>query len=100
MNYNTDSEDEWLKIEESFKTVKKTVKLKSDYDKGNLKLTPLEKKIHEAKSTYDKLNLKYSDEYGSNDGSYECEELLDQLKALETCFRVLGIDIRTFQTYL
>ena len=38
----------------------------------------------------------YHDDYGSHDGSIECELLLEKIRAIETTFRTLGTRVQDF----
>jgi|LakMenEpi03Aug12_release.lakeMendotaPanAssembly.Ray.scaffolds.fasta_scaffold365018_2 hypothetical protein len=39
---------------------------------------------------YLKLFEEYGDKYGKNDGSFECENLLDDLRAFERVFKIMN----------
>ena len=97
-----DAEQAWLAIDKFYskpELTNRAKKVKKDKVIYN-NLSPLEKKVHNLKLHYDKLNTKYGDEYGSNDGSFECEALLTELRDIETTFRVLDVNIRTFPILL
>ena len=71
-----DPEQAWERIEnEGVKPKEKEKKIKRAYD------NPLQEK-------YEELHTKYS-EYGHNDGSMECNKLLDDMRALERVFNIM-----------
>jgi hypothetical protein len=77
----SETERVWQDIDEQFKDInknpKKKVAKKVVYD------NPLQEK-------YQELCTRYANDFGKNDGSIECERLLDELYAFERVFRVMG----------
>lgn len=73
-----DIEKAWMRIEQE---------LKGDKPK---EVKP--KKIDSCpyKNKYRELKDRYSNEYGNNTGAPECEELLNDLRAFERVFRIVG----------
>lgn len=72
-----DNEKEWAKIEMEFSNNKTPSKPKKKvWD------NPLQEKYHE-------LTTRYSNEYGSDDGSSDCERLLDDMRAFERVFGIM-----------
>lgn len=76
MNNLEDSERAWLKIEQEINDKKKSLNT-TKWD------NPLQEKYYE-------LNEKYRTNFGKNTGSYECELLLDDLRAFERVFHIMG----------
>lgn len=73
----SESEAEWMRIENELKNRKKSKPKKVVYE------NPLQEK-------YQELFTRYGNEFGHNDGSIECERLLDDLHAFERVFHVMG----------
>jgi hypothetical protein len=46
--------------------------------------------LKELKKKHKELSEEYGEKYGSHDGSFECEELLNKLRAIEDTFRIFG----------
>jgi hypothetical protein len=51
----------------------------------------LQDKVDSLKEEHYNLMEEYGDKYGSNDGSFECEQMLHRLRELETTFKCLGV---------
>lgn len=75
INLYTDPDKEWEKIENE-RQIKLNKKKKVKWD------NPLQEK-------YAEITKKYSREFGHHDGSYECEKLLDDMRAFERVFRIM-----------
>lgn len=71
-----DSEAAWQRIDSESKAKSKKPAVKKKWD------NPLQEK-------YSELCSKYSKEYGSSDGSIDCERLLDDMRAFERVFRIM-----------
>ena len=74
-----DTERAWQEIDKQFENRGKKPKKEKKVKWEN----PLQEK-------YQELFTKYANEFGHNDGSIECERLLDKLRAFERVFQVMG----------
>jgi len=75
MNFE-DPEAAWQRIDNESKAKSKKPVVKKKWD------NPLQEK-------YSKLWTRYCNEYGHNDGSIDCERLLEDLHAFERVFRIM-----------
>jgi len=57
----------------------------------------MEEKLKKLKKKWLKLMDEYRENGGFNDGSFYSEDLLDQMRAIETTFHTLGTRVQDYQ---